>query len=63
MPSADNTPSVAVDRPYTHEMVIVHRVFRREAALMPRLVHAVPTGGSAPMPTPMRHRFLLGTAL
>ncbi|MEV4111066.1 hemerythrin domain-containing protein [Nonomuraea sp. NPDC049695] len=52
MPSADNTgnttmPSVTVDRPYTHEMVIVHRVFRREAALMPRLVRAVPTGDSA----------------
>lgn len=34
----------SVERPYTHEMVIVHRVFRREAALLPRLVRAVPIG-------------------
>ncbi|WP_240509861.1 hemerythrin domain-containing protein [Streptomyces malaysiense] len=37
-------PAVVPDRPYTHEMVIVHRVFRREAALLPRLVRAVPVG-------------------
>ncbi|MFD7136365.1 hemerythrin domain-containing protein [Streptomyces sp. NPDC059894] len=34
-------------RPYTHEMVVVHRVFRRESALLPRLVRAVPDGGTA----------------
>ncbi|MFF7761580.1 hemerythrin domain-containing protein [Streptomyces griseorubiginosus] len=34
-------------RPYTHEMVVVHRVFRRESALLPRLVRAVPDGASA----------------
>ncbi|MDR6979108.1 iron-sulfur cluster repair protein YtfE (RIC family) [Streptomyces sp. 3330] len=33
-------------RPYTHEMVVVHRVFRRESALLPRLVRAVPDGGT-----------------
>lgn len=37
----------AADRPYTHEMVVVHRVFRRESALLPRLVRAVPDGASA----------------
>ncbi|WP_229870642.1 hemerythrin domain-containing protein [Streptomyces phaeofaciens] len=36
-PSADQ-------RPHTHEMVVVHRVFRRESALLPRLVRAVPDG-------------------
>ncbi|MFJ7076883.1 hemerythrin domain-containing protein [Streptomyces sp. NPDC098781] len=35
------------ERPYTHEMVVVHRVFRRESALLPRLVRAVPDGGTA----------------
>nr|WP_236652338.1 hemerythrin domain-containing protein [Streptacidiphilus neutrinimicus] len=34
-------------RPFTHEMVIVHRVFRRESALLPRLVRAVPEGDAA----------------
>jgi hemerythrin-like domain-containing protein len=29
------------ERPDTHEMVVVHRVFRREAALLPRLVETV----------------------
>ncbi|MFF7241733.1 hemerythrin domain-containing protein [Streptomyces collinus] len=37
-------PAVVPGRPYTHEMVIVHRVFRRESALLPRLVRAVPAG-------------------
>ncbi|GAA3421795.1 hypothetical protein GCM10018952_69690 [Streptosporangium vulgare] len=35
------------DRPYTHEMVVVHRVFRRESGLMPRFVRAVPEGDTA----------------
>ncbi|MGW1559330.1 hemerythrin domain-containing protein [Streptomyces sp. NPDC002144] len=37
-------PSPSGQRPYTHEMVVVHRVFRRESALAPRLVRAVPDG-------------------
>jgi hypothetical protein len=32
------------ERPDTHEMVVVHRLFRREAALLPRLVESVPDG-------------------
>ena len=32
------------ERPYTHEMVVVHRVFRREARLLPRIVTAVSGG-------------------
>ncbi|MHB9858623.1 hemerythrin domain-containing protein [Streptomyces sp. YIM S03343] len=35
------------ERPHTHEMVVVHRVFRRESALLPRLVRAVPDGATA----------------
>jgi hemerythrin-like domain-containing protein len=31
-------------RPNTHDMYVVHRVFRRETALLPRLVRAVPPG-------------------
>ncbi|MCL6733222.1 hemerythrin domain-containing protein [Streptomyces neyagawaensis] len=44
-----STPSglPVADRPYTHEMVVVHRVFRRESALLPRMVRAVPDGESA----------------
>ncbi|WP_237296911.1 hemerythrin domain-containing protein [Streptomyces sp. 3211] len=34
------------ERPHTHEMVVVHRVFRRESALLPRLVRAVPAGAT-----------------
>jgi hemerythrin-like domain-containing protein len=33
--------------PYTHEMVIIHRVFRREAAILPRLADGVRTGDTA----------------
>ncbi|WP_170222809.1 hypothetical protein [Nonomuraea turkmeniaca] len=43
MPSADNTamPPVTADRPYTHEMVIVHRVFRvREGLAATRHIKA-----------------------
>jgi len=32
------------DRPWVHEMVIVHRAFRREFVLLPRLVREVPEG-------------------
>ncbi|MER6386921.1 hemerythrin domain-containing protein [Streptomyces sp. NPDC001523] len=38
------SPSTTSERPHTHEMVVVHRVFRRESALLPRLVRAVPDG-------------------
>jgi hemerythrin-like domain-containing protein len=34
-------------RPDTHEMVVVHRVFRREATLLPDLIGAVPPGDTA----------------
>ncbi|MEV5953289.1 hemerythrin domain-containing protein [Streptomyces sp. NPDC051987] len=39
--------SATAERPHTHEMVVVHRVFRRESALLPRLVRAVPDGDRA----------------
>ncbi|WP_327695059.1 hemerythrin domain-containing protein [Streptomyces sp. NBC_00459] len=46
--TSSSTPSglPADGSPYTHEMVVVHRVFRRESALLPRLVRAVPDGAS-----------------
>ena len=34
----------ARERPDTQEMIVAHRVFRREAALLPRLVESVPDG-------------------
>jgi hemerythrin-like domain-containing protein len=37
----------ATTTPYTHEMVIIHRVFRREAALLLRFVTAVRPGDVA----------------
>ena len=33
-------------RPDTHEMIVVHRIFRREASLLPQLVRAVPDGST-----------------
>ncbi|MGW2698703.1 hemerythrin domain-containing protein [Streptomyces sp. NPDC001340] len=48
MPPSSTPSGLPADgRPYTHEMVVVHRVFRRESALLPRLVRAVPDGASA----------------
>jgi hypothetical protein len=47
------TPSITTGqrfsegRPFTHEGVVVHRVFRRASALSPRLVRSVPDGGTA----------------
>ncbi len=38
------TDQTVRERPNTHDMYVVHRVFRREATLMPRLVRSV-TGG------------------
>ena len=41
------TTQTTVQRPDTHEMFVIHRVFRRESALMPRLIQAVPDGDTA----------------
>ncbi|WP_236654358.1 hemerythrin domain-containing protein [Streptacidiphilus anmyonensis] len=46
-PSTTTRQIPAEGRPFTQEMVVVHRVFRREAALLPRLVRAVPEGDTA----------------
>ncbi|WP_330350544.1 hemerythrin domain-containing protein [Streptomyces sp. NBC_00582] len=46
-PSSTTDELPSAERPYTHEMVVVHRVFRRESALLPRLVRAVPDGATA----------------
>ena len=35
-------PSSTEQRPYVHEMVVVHRLFRRESDLLPRIVRAIP---------------------
>ena len=36
------TTTTAIQRPDTHEMIVVHLVFRRESDLMPTLIRAVP---------------------
>lgn len=41
------TTIAAVQRPDTHDMIVVHRIFRRESGLMPRLIRAVPDGDTA----------------
>jgi hypothetical protein len=41
------TTSTTVQRPDTHDMIVVHRVFRRESALMPALIQAAPAGDTA----------------
>ena len=41
-----STPT-AVRRPDTHDMIVVHRVFRRESALMPTLIQAASDGDTA----------------
>ena len=41
------TTSTAIARPDTHDMIVVHRVFRRESDLMPTLIRAVPDGDTA----------------
>ena len=38
------TDQIVRDRPDTHDMYVVHRVFRRETALLPRLVRSVRAG-------------------
>ncbi|WP_405884608.1 hemerythrin domain-containing protein [Streptomyces sp. NBC_01136] len=46
-PSSTTDELPTAERPYTHEMIVVHRVFRRESAYLPRLVRAVPDGDTA----------------
>ncbi|MFE2887174.1 hemerythrin domain-containing protein [Streptomyces sp. NPDC059272] len=46
-PSSTTDELPMAERPYTHEMVVVHRVFRRESAYLPRLVRAVRDGDTA----------------
>jgi hemerythrin-like domain-containing protein len=41
------TDQMVRQRPDTHDMFVVHRVFRREAALMPRLIRHVRAGDVA----------------
>ena len=41
------TTLTAIQRPDTHDMIVVHRVFRRESDLMPTLIQAVPDGDTA----------------
>ncbi len=41
------TTTTAIQRPDTHDMIVVHRVFRRESDLMPTLIRAVPDGDTA----------------
>jgi hemerythrin-like domain-containing protein len=37
-------PTTVAQRPDTHDMIVVHRIFRRESELMPRLIRAVRDG-------------------
>ena len=41
------TTPTTVQRPDTHEMFVIHRVFRRESALLPPLIQAVSDGDTA----------------
>jgi hypothetical protein len=41
------TTQTTVQRPDTHEMFVIHRVFRRESALIPKLIQAAPDGDTA----------------
>jgi len=41
------TTLTSIQRPDTHDMIVVHRVFRREIDLMPRLIQSVPDGDTA----------------
>jgi hemerythrin-like domain-containing protein len=53
--AAMNAPSAAQKLCDTSDMVIVHRMFRRECALLPHLVAAVPAGDVARARTVARH--------
>lgn len=44
MTSTTFSTTPTTDRPWVHEMVIIHRAFRRELTLLPRLVRAAPDG-------------------
>ena len=46
------TTTTAIARPDTHDMIVVHRVFRRESDLMPTLIRAVPDGDIARVQKP-----------
>lgn len=50
-------------RPDTHDMVVVHRLFRREFRLLPELVAAVPPGDTARAGLLAEHVDLVTTAL
>jgi hemerythrin-like domain-containing protein len=50
-----NAPNAAPKLCDTSDMVIVHRMFRRECALLPQLVAAVPAGEAARARTVARH--------
>ncbi|CCK24540.1 hypothetical protein BN159_0161 [Streptomyces davaonensis JCM 4913] len=54
-PSNPTEQRPTAGRPHTHEMVVVHRVFRRESALLPRLVRAVADGDTARIPVVAGH--------
>src|SRR6201985_380626 len=41
------TTTTAIARPDTHDMIVVHRVFRRESDLMPTLIGEEPDGDTA----------------
>jgi hemerythrin-like domain-containing protein len=53
--AAMNAPSVAPKQCDTSDMVIVHRMFRRECAMLPKLVAAVADGDVARAHTVARH--------
>ena len=53
-PSSDTTTLTNV-----HDMVIVHRAFRRELAVIPRLVRAVPAGDTRRAAVVARHARLV----
>jgi hemerythrin-like domain-containing protein len=53
--AAMNTPSAAPKLCDTSDMVIVHRMFRRECAMLPKLVAAVAAGDVARAHTVARH--------
>src|SRR5262249_27113257 len=53
--AATNASNAAPKLCDTSDMVIVHRMFRRECALLPQLVAAVPAGDVARARTVARH--------
>ena len=49
------TTTTTTQRPDTHEMIVIHRVFRRESDMLPRLIRAVPDGDTARAQVVARH--------